>query len=44
VLEAGCAPPLEDDEEYKEYKYMIEVHNTASGVKNTLDPLVRVEE
>jgi hypothetical protein len=44
MLEAGCAPPLPDDLDRKEYKYMIEVHDTASGVKNTLDPLVRVEQ
>jgi len=43
MLEAGCAPPLPDGVDHKEYKYMIEVHDTASGVKNTLDPLVRVE-
>ena len=44
MLEAGCAPLLPDELELKEYKYMIEVHDTASGVKNTLDPLVRVEQ
>ena len=43
MLEAGCAPALPDGVDEKEYKYMIEVHDTASGVKNTLDPRVRVE-
>lgn len=42
-IEVGCVPP--DSEEIgKDYKYMIEVHDTASGVKNILDPRVRVEQ
>lgn len=44
MLEAGCAPALPPDVEHKDYKYMIEVHDTTTGVKNTLDPLVRVEK
>jgi hypothetical protein len=40
-IEVGCVPG--DEELDSEYKYVIEVHDTASGVKNILDPRVKVE-
>ena len=40
MLEVGCAPAAEDPP--KEYKYMITVENTATGVTNMLDPRARV--
>jgi hypothetical protein len=40
-IEVGCVPENEDVGE--EYKYMIEVVDTASGVKNILDPRMKVE-
>jgi hypothetical protein len=40
-IEVACIP---DDLELEDkFKYEIEVHDTATGVRNILDPLIRVE-